>query len=83
MIGDIPSMEKGIPLIMEVIPLMVDGTIFILIEGRTSVTEQLGDRCTMKVWREEVFLHTFHQVFFIFSYPASDCLHMPMTSLLK
>jgi hypothetical protein len=43
MIGDIPSMEKGIPLIMDVILLMVDGTIFILIEGRTSVTEQLGD----------------------------------------
>jgi hypothetical protein len=60
MIGDIPSME-GIPSTMEGITLMINGTIFILIEGRTSVTEQWGDRCTLKLWREEGFLHTFHE----------------------
>jgi hypothetical protein len=76
MIGDIPSME-GIPSTMEGITLMINGTIFILIEGRTSVTEQWGDRCTLKLWREEGFLHTFHEVFFLFSNPASDCLHVP------
>jgi hypothetical protein len=66
------SMMEGIILMLEDITSMMDH-ITMMIEGITSMIE---DKCTLKLWIEEGFLHILDQVFSLFSYHQFEVLHL-------
>jgi hypothetical protein len=83
--GDFTLMIDGITLTIEDGVLMMEGIILMeditskmdhipmMTEGPTSMIE---DKCTLKQWIEEGFLHILDQVLSLFSYQHFEVLHL-------